>query len=404
METDAVHESLEENPAVDPRKMRSIIAEDPEWSLEIVSMLSDLCIENIVKNFADHPIVDGLLSKHRKKVIERISTLIPVSITAPLIDDECYWQRCCTHRWKVCDVSLCGNSWKRMYFEYSLQELVQNFIPGRTELMCISELLQLGSGIIKCLNIKEMLPPMKEAAQDKDSDTSDGESESGQDEISIDHFDFTVLISQLPCLEEFRITYRVRNCGMNFEWRLFLFTLQDCHLLAKCLSDCKTLRVLKVTESKVNDVRCKMLAKAFREHPALEELDLSHNLIKDSGAKSLAKLINGQSKLKRLKLADNSIGEKGGQALAAALQNNDTLVHLDLRLNVIGDEGGKAIYTALLENSTLKELDLSANVMRGAVAPALKQLVVSNTSLQILKMRVVDFCRRGWRRTIPCCI
>ena len=39
------------NPAADPRKMRRIIAEDPEWNLETVPPLVDTCIAHIATNF-----------------------------------------------------------------------------------------------------------------------------------------------------------------------------------------------------------------------------------------------------------------------------------------------------------------------------------------------------------------
>ena len=39
------------NPAADPRKMRRIIAEDPEWNLETVPPLVDACIAHIATNF-----------------------------------------------------------------------------------------------------------------------------------------------------------------------------------------------------------------------------------------------------------------------------------------------------------------------------------------------------------------
>ena len=40
-----------DNPASDLRNMRRIIAEDPEWSLATVPLLTDLCIRHIVHNF-----------------------------------------------------------------------------------------------------------------------------------------------------------------------------------------------------------------------------------------------------------------------------------------------------------------------------------------------------------------
>lgn len=49
------------NPAESFSKMRRIIAEDPDWYLNIVPCLSDLCLQSIVSNF------EGMLlvSKHQ---------------------------------------------------------------------------------------------------------------------------------------------------------------------------------------------------------------------------------------------------------------------------------------------------------------------------------------------------
>lgn len=40
-----------QNPAADPRTMRRVIAEDPNWNLETVLPLVDACIKHIVNNF-----------------------------------------------------------------------------------------------------------------------------------------------------------------------------------------------------------------------------------------------------------------------------------------------------------------------------------------------------------------
>lgn len=43
--------SIHDDPIGDMRNMRRIIAEDPEWSLATVPLLSDLCIKHVVGNF-----------------------------------------------------------------------------------------------------------------------------------------------------------------------------------------------------------------------------------------------------------------------------------------------------------------------------------------------------------------
>ena len=42
-------------------------------------------------------------------------------MTANLVDDEGYWQKCCKAKWDLCDISQHGNNWKRMFFEKTVE-------------------------------------------------------------------------------------------------------------------------------------------------------------------------------------------------------------------------------------------------------------------------------------------
>ena len=66
-----VNKYFHQNNAVDERKMRRIIAEDPDWNLMTVPLLSELCIKVIVKFYQNHPRHDELPLKHRKKVLQQ---------------------------------------------------------------------------------------------------------------------------------------------------------------------------------------------------------------------------------------------------------------------------------------------------------------------------------------------
>ena len=56
-----------------------------------------------------------------------------VSITADLISEESYWERCCRARWSLCDVSCHDKLWKRMFFERHVEELVEQFVPEKSD-------------------------------------------------------------------------------------------------------------------------------------------------------------------------------------------------------------------------------------------------------------------------------
>ena len=93
--SDKMNAEFKKNTALDGRKMRRVIAEDPEWSLITVPLLSELCTKAIVKHFQTHPRHDELPLKYQKKVLDQIPTSLPLDITSNLISDEKYWERCC---------------------------------------------------------------------------------------------------------------------------------------------------------------------------------------------------------------------------------------------------------------------------------------------------------------------
>ncbi|CAK8692429.1 dynein regulatory complex subunit 5-like [Clavelina lepadiformis] len=366
--------------STDPKAMRRIIAEDPDWSLATVPLLKDLSTNHIVQNFENNPILKGLPPKDKLNVLEKIDTQIPLCVTSHLVDDESYWKRCCKSKWQICDVSTYGGSWKRMFFERHLETLLENFIPEQTNEATIEEAIPLCARYVKRLNIKQLLPPVKDAA--KEDTISDLGSDAGSEAPSMDHFEFGTVMEKLPHLEEFRITYGVRDCGMNFEWSLFQFTQRDCLLLAKSIKSCKQLKCICIHKSKVDDSKVRVLVSHFLDHPSLTEVDFSHNCIGDRGARAMAKLINNKCpNLRKVNLCDNVIRGEGAKAIAFALTKNTKLQELNLRLNRMGDEGGQAICKVLLKNNTLKSINLASNDMTEPTAAVLSQVLQTNTGL-----------------------
>lgn len=199
----------------------------------------------------EKPILEGLLPSHKDYVLERLSQSLPLHVTANLISDDGYWKRCCKQNWGLCDVSEYGHSWKRMFFERHLENIIELFIPDVTDQKVVLDMVPLCRNYVKRLDISQLLPPIKEPQKIEEDDSSDSASDMGFDGPSMDHFDFGVLLSKLSHLEELHVTYRVKGCGMNFEWNLFEFTFRDCESLAKALKSCKTLKVSIIDPSSV---------------------------------------------------------------------------------------------------------------------------------------------------------
>ncbi|KAM9339229.1 dynein regulatory complex subunit 5 [Symphorus nematophorus] len=370
------------NPDED-RKLRRIIAEDPVWSLAIVPCLSNLCLQSIVSNFGEKPIFEGLTPVQKDFVQENLSTSLNLHVTANLIPDGIYWKRCCVQRWDLCDVSHYGHSWRRMFFERHLENTIELFIPDVTEPKTVLEMVPLCKNFVKRLDISQLLPPIKEPQ--KEEEESELTSENEYEEPSIDHFDFNILLDKLTNLEELHLVYRVKNCGMNFEWKMFEMTDRDCVSLANALKSCKTLKLLRLHQSHIDDKKCRLLVKYLLDHPSLRELDFSHNLIGDKGARAIGKLLT-RSQLETLNMCDNNITGPGAKAIAHALSRNSTLLSLNLRLNRLRDEGGQAISKALLSNNILRHLHLGANEVTVPTAIALSEVIVQNKTLRSINL------------------
>ncbi|CAI8020042.1 Dynein regulatory complex subunit 5 [Geodia barretti] len=372
-----ISERETKNPAADPRKMRRIIAEDPEWNLETVPPLVDSCIQHIIKHFHERPLLEELPEKYQRKVLEKLPTTLPLNISAGLIADEGYWERCCRSRWALCDVSSYDKNWRRMFFERHAAELVEHFVPEKSDKKEFEEKLKLCSEFVQRLQVKQLLPrPQGELLAPAD------EGDAGSDDLAHalanDHLDCGVLLKTLHNMKELSLMFGVENCGMNFEWGLFQFTVTDCKNLVNGLKATPTLHTLKVTSSKMGEEEGRVLVKGLLEHPGLAVLDLSHNKLKSRTGRALGKLLGMPAcRLETLVLTNNEIGPDGGKSLGHSLKTNSTLLHLDLRLNRLSDEGVQPILKSLTTNSSLVSLNVGSNDFTEASAPALAEVYIT---------------------------
>ncbi len=94
-----------------------------------------VCMYDYFLHDIENPLLDELLPSHKKSVLEKLAPNVPLKITAPLISDDAYWERCCRGRWELCDVSEYNEQWKRMYFERNTQEELEKFVPEQSDLI-----------------------------------------------------------------------------------------------------------------------------------------------------------------------------------------------------------------------------------------------------------------------------
>lgn len=191
----------------------------------------------------EKPVFGALTPIQKEFVQERLSTSLPLHMTANLICDGVYWKRCSEQQWDLCDVSHYGHSWKRMFFERHMEKIIELFIPGVTDPTTILEMVPLCKNYVKRLDISQLLPPIKEPQKEEDDYDSELSFDNDCEEQFMDHFDFNILLHNLTSLEELHLVYQVKQCGMNFEWTMFEMTEKDCESLGKALKSCKTLKV-----------------------------------------------------------------------------------------------------------------------------------------------------------------
>ncbi|KAI2542553.1 t-complex-associated-testis-expressed 1 [Homo sapiens] len=129
-----------------------------------------------------------------------------------------------------------------MFFERHLENLLKHFIPGTTDPAVILDLLPLCRNYVRRVHVDQFLPPVQLPAQLRPGDQSDSGSEGEMEEPTVDHYQLGDLVAGLSHLEELDLVYDVKDCGMNFEWNLFLFTYRDCLSLAAAIKACHTLK------------------------------------------------------------------------------------------------------------------------------------------------------------------
>ncbi|CAG9465687.1 unnamed protein product [Pedinophyceae sp. YPF-701] len=324
---------------------------------DLVPTLRELCIRVVSDTFEKRPTFVGLQAEDIKSITERLPLDLPLELAGDVIDDERYWWRRSTRRWRNSEVGAHGNSWKQLYFERNLQDALEQFDPEMSDLDQLRRLLSYSARFVRFLEITQ-LPS---------------------------HLDLAHIFDCLDVsLCGLSLTYGMRDVGMDFERGLFGMRLPDCRSLARCLESCEALTCLSLSNNTLDDDGVRMLMSGMVDNLSVTHLDLSCNKIADRGVRALAKVLDSRCTITSLDLSDNVIHQEGGRALARALKQAPALTRLNLALNQIGDEGIRAISHVLQDAWGLTHLSLSANSGSNECVGELAALMQTNTVLRIL--------------------
>ncbi|CAK4653837.1 hypothetical protein LEN26_000014 [Aphanomyces euteiches] len=322
-----------------------------------IDSLVVMCIKVVTQcfNTKANP-MSGIPTKLLPEVTLRLPLDLPLSASAPHIQDENFWKRCCLNRtgWTNLQIAHHGLTWKQLYLERNLQEELESFDPSDSPDTYEDLLAKVRAcaPYIFSLELEQLLS----------------------------HLDMHEVTLCLPNLTKLKLTYGVKQIGMKYERMLFGMKISDATALAHAIKSTSTLSTLCLPSNLLDDDLLRMLMAGLIKNTTITTLDLAHNKITNHGARLLSKLLVPTSVISTLNLCDNQIHAEGGRYLARGLKCNTSLVELNLRLNRLTDEGGKLLLEGVEGHRALSILNLSNNAVGKETAEALAMILSDPTS------------------------
>ncbi len=221
--------------------------------------------------------------KYKDKVVALVSTDISLQVASTVIQSESYWKRRAQGKFKICNVSEHNNSWKQLFFEKYIQEVLEAFVPKTSGEEDIFEKvildLETAANNVEKLTIRQLRPTEPPELNPVSKKTAIMEGRESVNELIIkttdplpNHFDVTHIFKYLYKLKELSLFYGVLDCGINFNWTYFGMTLTDCQRLADSLRKRVVLTRLSIRSSGIDDDKCRILAEAISKNSVLTEL------------------------------------------------------------------------------------------------------------------------------------
>ncbi|KAK0493573.1 hypothetical protein EDD18DRAFT_1256899 [Armillaria luteobubalina] len=148
--------------------------------------------------------------------------------------------------------------------------------------------------------------------------------------------------------------------------------------IAQVLKRNRTLKVLNLSENKLDVAGLVAIAEALKYNSSLETLDLSKNPCAGpalDGITSLRTAFTLNASLKRLFLSSTGLTSPGAIALAEFLPESSSLLHLDLTRNELDLAGVWALNKGLKSNHTMRCLDLDVPPGREEFAGCCREIL-----------------------------
>lgn len=155
-----------------------------------------------------------------------------MQIAAKNIDYEFFWEDCCVAKIPNSKKENHGNSYKQMFIERYLENLLEKH---RTEGNLINLRLELSACRYDCfsLNITQLLS----------------------------HLEMSDVFDNLPNLSHLSLTYGAKHVGMEYDRQLFGMKMSDARIFSECLRTTQSLVKLSLPCNLIDDDLVKILIK-----------------------------------------------------------------------------------------------------------------------------------------------
>ena len=338
--------------------------------------LSEIAIKTVAQNYLKYK--EELLSlepKYRFKIYDLMDVNYDIEDLYPFIDYEPFWERACRQKYKSDDCSISGNSWKQLYVETYVKNLISNFkIEEDNE-----ESLD---------NLKKVCDMIKYSVFNLDIPTF-----SYKFDISFIPQYFINLtnlsLKYSPILKENRtkdiFTKNLEPIGE--EYTQFGMRIPDLKKFCILITDLSYFLSLSLQGNLVDDEMIKWLVPGLIMNQTLRNLDLSNNRITGKGMVKICSYLVRTRALLSINLNNNLIGGDSSYAIGLVIKENTKLRVLLLGMNRLDDESGGRILKMLCFNNYMKEIDLSANQLGSESLKYLQITLKGNTTI-----KKIDLC------------
>ena len=338
--------------------------------------LSEIATKVVAQNYLTYK--KDLLSleeNYRFKIYDLMDVNYELEDLYPFIDYEPFWERACRENFKSDDCSISGNSWKQLYVETYVKDLISNFKTEEDN----EEALD---------NLKRICDMIKYSVFNLDIPTF-----SYKFDISFIPQYFVNLtnlsLKYSPILKENRtkdiFTKNLEPIGE--EYTQFGMRIPDLKKFCILITDLSYFLSLSLQGNLVDDEMIKWLVPGLIMNQTLRNLDLSNNRITGKGMIKICSYLVRTKALLSINLNNNLIGEDSSYAIGLVIKENTKLRIMLLGMNRLDDESGGRILKMLCFNNYLKELDLSANQLGVDTLKYLQIALKGNTTI-----KKIDLC------------